>query len=69
MKLNQKQYAALLGVTNVAVSYRLKQGLKLPGITRIERFSRFYILHFNEKTNVAEAKEGFKKHGQRNTSV
>jgi hypothetical protein len=63
-KLNQKEYADIMGIKQQAVQYRLKVGAKLPGVTRIEKFSRFYVLHYNEKTNVEEAKGGFKGRGK-----
>jgi len=62
-KLSQKEYADIMGIKQQAVQYRLKNGVKLPGVNRVEKFSRFYLLHFNEKTNVEEAKAEFKGKG------
>jgi hypothetical protein len=59
-KLSQAEYAKKVGATQPAISYRLKRGLNLPGIIEIEKFSRFYLLHFDTQVDIKEAKKMFK---------
>lgn len=61
LKLNQKEYGEKMGVDQAAISYRINNGLHLPGIVKTERFSRFYVLHYESRTNIVAAKKYFQK--------
>jgi len=61
IKLTQKEYSKVMGVSQPAISYRIKNKLHLPGIVKKESFSRFYILHFDNQTVIKEAKKYFNK--------
>jgi len=61
IKLNQKEYADRIGVKQPSVSYRINNNMPLPGVKKVEQFSRFYVLHFDTKTNIPRAKKMFKE--------
>jgi len=44
MKLTPKQYAEEKGITLQAVTKKLRDGKKLEGISKVEKFGRFYLL-------------------------
>lgn len=43
-----KDYADLRKISPAAVSKAIKLGHRLPGVTSIKKFSRFYVLNVNE---------------------
>lgn len=61
IKLNQPQYAKKMQVSKVSISYRIKHNIPLPGVVKIEKILDWYILHFEESTDLKEARKSFKK--------
>lgn len=39
-----KEYAKLRGITVQAVTKAIRDGRKLPGIVRVEKYGRYYLL-------------------------
>jgi len=48
VRLNQKQYAEKLGISQASVSFRINNNMSLPGVKRMEKVNRFYFLHFDD---------------------
>ncbi len=56
-----EDYAQKIEVSRQAILYRINNKIDLPGVKKIEKVGKAYILEFNEKTNLEEAKKNFKK--------
>ncbi len=56
-----ENYAQKIEVSRQAILYRINNKIDLPGVKKIEKVGKAYILEFNEKTNLEEAKKNFKK--------
>lgn len=61
VKLSQAEYGKKMGVTQPAISYRISKNLPLPGVVKLEKMSRFYILHFETSTKKSARKVFLKK--------
>lgn len=48
MKITPKEYAEKRGITLQAVTKAIREEKKLPGIKKIEKFGRFYLLTLNK---------------------
>ncbi len=44
MKITPSQYAKKKGITLQAVTQKLRDGKQLDGISKVEKFGRFYLL-------------------------
>lgn len=58
--ITQKDYAKIMDVTVQAVSHRLNNNIPLPGITKTEKFRGWWMLYYDQSTDIASAKQSFK---------
>lgn len=43
-QLTPQQYADKRGISLSAVTERIREGLEMPGVVKVSKFSRFYLL-------------------------
>jgi hypothetical protein len=44
-QLTPKQYAELRDISLQAVTERIREGLEMPGVIKVNKFGRFYLLN------------------------
>lgn len=59
-KITQKEYADLMDVTVSTISHRLRNEIKLPGIIKTEKFRDWWILYYEDSTDLVDAQLEFK---------
>lgn len=59
-KITQKEYADLMEKQDTAIRYRVRVGIPLPGVIKIERHGRAVIFHFDSSIDLKDARSSFR---------
>lgn len=67
-EINIPTYAKKMGVTKAAVAYRLSNKIPMPGIISHQQIMGWWILSFDNSTNIEQAKKEFRTKNRKSGS-